>query len=791
MNRRISVLAYWKVLLLVCVTSVVSLESYAMQSEGSRNPLHPSFVLLDANKEPILMTSRALSLRNTCGQCHDVDFIIKHSDHEQLWKESEFVWDVLTNTYKSDNYDYSIQSNKHVSELSQKTAAEAEDSLDCLMCHSSGKGSKEWTRQQFESSGALKPGVLTIHKPKNENCAQCHGVIDTQIHQPLVVDPESMNNAMTLTSGQIISPQKVNMSGMNITGKESYTQSFDVHSERVVDCVACHYSQNNPVFQKKVSAQSEHLVFDPRRLTLSDYLSKPSHRLANTKSARPQGHKSSNEQQACESCHQTRSTHDWLPAYNKHKSALACEACHIPRLFGPTLEAVDWRFIDGSGLALRYFKNVDSHGLITPYAPELIVRDKGHSHERLSPVNSITVHYWQHGEPSKAVTLDQLSRALMEKTEQGSSQSYRYNSVLLSQFDRNGDGLLNEAEIERDKDALYEFVRKQLNKIGLTQVKMTQLTDTYDISHGIVSGQWATRDCGYCHGSDSMLASTAMTNSSGPGNYVIGTHRYLWIDRLGSLLFSSTLVLVVVHGLLRYRNRHITKAASTGGQSVYMYDKYERFWHWLQAATILGLLYTGLVIHLPSQFSWLSFHYHVQVHNVLAAILILNAVFSLFYHVVSGEIRQYLPKPQGLVSDVVSQSVFYLRGIFTGAKHPFHKTKANKLNPLQQITYFAILNLLLPAQVATGLVIWAGNYWPELTAMMGGTALLAPVHTALAWLFASFIIMHIYLTTTVGSSPTAGIRSMVNGWEESEATSTNDPAKGKNTTNAEGKGETV
>ncbi|MCJ2376402.1 cytochrome b/b6 domain-containing protein [Vibrio sp. ZSDZ34] len=784
MNRLISVMAYWKVMLLLCVMSMVPSESYAMQSKTNHNPLHPSFILLDADKERILTTSRPLSLRNTCGQCHDVDFIVKHSDHEQFWQDSELSWDPIANSY---GYARRVKSSNN--EFAKNTTSK--DSLDCLICHSSVNKSKSWTVQQFQKSGALKPGVLTIHKPRNENCAQCHGVVDTLIHQPLVVDSISMNNAMTLTSGQIISPQKVNMSGMNISDKEGHNRSFDVHSERVVDCVACHYSQNNPVFQKDASGKSEHLLFDPRRLTLSDYLLKPSHRLANTKSARPQGHQSNNEQQACESCHQTRSTHDWLPAYNKHFNVLACETCHVPKLFGPTLESVDWRFVDKSGLALKYFKNVDKHGLISPYSPKLMVRAKGSNSERLSPVNSVTVHYWQHGEPSTPVTVGLLRRALMEKTELGNPETYRYNSMLLSQFDRNRDGLLNQAEIERDRVALHEFVRKQLNKIGLTQVKMTQVSNTYDISHGIVNGQWVTKDCMSCHGSDSMLASSLAINSPGPTNYVIGTHRYVWIDRSGALLFSVTLILIIVHSLIRYKNRHNSLATNVGGQQVYMYDKYERFWHWLQATTIIGLLYTGLVIHLPSQFAWLSFHYHVQVHNILAAILILNAVFSLFYHVVSGEIRQYLPKPQGLFSDVVSQSVFYLKGIFTGAKHPFHKTKTHKLNPLQQVTYFAILNVLLPAQVATGLVIWAGNYWPEFTAMMGGTALLAPVHTTLAWLFASFIIMHIYLTTTVGSSPTAGIRSMVNGWEESEATSTNDPEKGKNTTNAEGKGEKI
>jgi thiosulfate reductase cytochrome b subunit len=59
--------------------------------------------------------------------------------------------------------------------------------------------------------------------------------------------------------------------------------------------------------------------------------------------------------------------------------------------------------------------------------------------------------------------------------------------------------------------------------------------------------------------------------------------------------------------------------------------------------------------------------------------------------------------------------------------------------------------------------------WPRLATALGGLPLLAPVHTLLAWAFASFIVMHVYLTTAAGDTPGAGIRSMISGWEEVEA----------------------
>ena len=61
--------------------------------------------------------------------------------------------------------------------------------------------------------------------------------------------------------------------------------------------------------------------------------------------------------------------------------------------------------------------------------------------------------------------------------------------------------------------------------------------------------------------------------------------------------------------------------------------------------------------------------------------------------------------------------------------------------------------------------MWGGQRWPEVAARMGGLSLLAPVHGLIGWLFAGFLIMHIYLTTT-GHTPLASIRAMIHGWEE-------------------------
>jgi thiosulfate reductase cytochrome b subunit len=164
-------------------------------------------------------------------------------------------------------------------------------------------------------------------------------------------------------------------------------------------------------------------------------------------------------------------------------------------------------------------------------------------------------------------------------------------------------------------------------------------------------------------------------------------------------------------------------------------------------------------------FGLFSFKHVVAVHNVLAAVLVINAALSLFYHLASGEIRQYLPRPYGFFDQAIVQAKFYLRGIFKREAHPFEKTREKKLNPLQQVTYFGILNVLLPLQVVTGALMWGAQRWPQYAEPLGGLPVLAPVHSLVAWLFAAFIVAHVYLTTT-GHAALAGIRAMMDGWDE-------------------------
>ena len=183
------------------------------------NDFHPEFDMLDIGGEPVSASGNSMSTMKTCGACHDTAFIRDSSDH------------VAAGVF-------------------------GQQEMDCLACHADPGG---------EPSA---DGRLNIHKPGDENCAQCHGIVGNDLDIPLTVPTDPEGRSMTDRTGEIISPQKVSNSGLNIAGKESLTHPFDVHADRVVGCVNCHYSLNNPVyFQQRRESRPVHLDFDPRRLS--------------------------------------------------------------------------------------------------------------------------------------------------------------------------------------------------------------------------------------------------------------------------------------------------------------------------------------------------------------------------------------------------------------------------------------------------------------------------------------------------------------------------------------------
>lgn len=510
----------------------------------------------------------------------------------------------------------------------------------------------------------------------------------------------------------------------------------------------------------------------------------------------------------CDNCHNAEATHQWLPYTARHLDTVACETCHIPKLYAPALQSVDWTVLTEAAEPRREYRGVEGDPLVATslvdgFQPALLFRQDGDGKTRLAPHNLVTAWYWVEGDPARPVRLQDLKAAWFDG-------EVIAPDVLVA-LDANGDGVLAETELVLDTAAKQAAIAARLTALGQPNPRIVGDVQPYAINHDVANGEWVTRECTTCHSNASPLVQPFTLAAAGPtgvtptllssdstslqgdlttaadgtlyyeeapekrGLYIFGQSSVTWVDWFGILAFVGVLLGVIVHSGLRFLSSLRQPKHAPQLKEVYMYTVYERFWHWLQTFTILGLIFTGLIIHQPATFGIFAFKGMVQIHNILAVILLINASLSLFYHLTNGEIKQFIPRPYGFFDDALMQVTFYLRGIFKNEPHPFEKTAQQKLNPLQQITYFGLLNVLLPAQIITGALIWGAQRWPDVAQGLGGLPLLAPVHSLVAWLLAAFVVLHVYLTTT-GHAPLASIQAMMLGWEEVEVHDAHAPA---------------
>ncbi len=669
----------------------------------------------------------------------------------------------------------------------------------------SASGAYIWNPAAFDAEGKLLPEYVGIQDPTNANCAACHGVVQTT-DAPLTLPAcNDLAYPQTALTGQVISPRRINQSGVNLQGKGDLSRSWDIHAERQLDCTDCHFSLNNPVYYtESAETRPAGLIFDPRRLELGEYLLRPDHNFARGQSAQYNvAPELKGTMRRCESCHDALVTHaDWLPYTARHMEVVACETCHIPQLYAPAIQSYDWTVLTADEQPAVACRGVEGLGdsptqLVSGYRPVLLQRQNVDGDTLLAPYNLITVWFWVY-EDSSGQTLPVRQVDLQAAYFDGDE----YAPQILAAFDADGDGRLTSAELVIDSDAKQAAVAARLRGLGLAEPRIVGQVYPYSVNHNVAAGEWALQDCETCHTSQSRvtqpirLAAYAPngtvpelvneTNASIDGEvyvgedgalyfrpepadtYIFGHSRVAWVDWTGGLLFLGVLGAVAGHSGLRFyaslrRPKHTPRL-----KRVYMYEAYERLWHWLQTVAIVLLLFSGLIIHRPDMFGIFSFRGMVVMHNVLAVLLALNAALSLFYHLASGKIKQFLPRPRGFFDDAIRQALYYLRGIFRHEPHPFEKSPERKMNPLQQVTYIAILNVLLPLQGLTGILMWGVQRWPQLAGALGGLPVLAPLHTLIAWLFAAFIVAHVYLTTTGGPRPLDSIKAMVTGWEDVE-----------------------
>ncbi len=650
---------------------------------------------------------------------------------------------------------------------------------DCFVCHV--KGSK------------IRSAIHKyIQLPSDDNCAYCHGLTSTCTESLFI--PENYSSVFTYKPGRkyygitqytgvIIAPSNISDSKLNIKNKKKLNYPWDIHARRQLNCISCHYTRNDPRNFATIKTQLDHLIRDPRRIKPpNEYLKWPDHNLKAAK---------------CTSCHNPFIVHKNLPFKKRHMKVVACQSCHVPKVYGPAFRVIDETIINKNGHARVELRgsNVTNNAVtlntiyFSGYKPFLLpVKEKGGY--KIYPHNIVTSYYWKDEASKKKVPLSIIKKVYLKNAV--------YRKDILNLFDKNKNGKLEERELVLNTNIKLVYIKKRLQDYGVIKPVLKGEIIFHRINHGVMSMKKMKRNCYQCHGNRSNFNNPIILSQLTPFDifpqstnkrifingtkhiknnflsikrnsrvkafYIFGQGRHTVLNTIGFIIFLLSGLVVVTHAGMRIY--YSAKAKETPDvKRVYMYAGYERFWHWTMALSIILLIITGLEIHFAGTLNIFGLENTVIIHNILAFIMVLNAGLSLFYHITTGEIKQFFNFKKGFFRETVAQSIYYIHGIFKGDPHPVHKTIEHKLNPLQQFTYVMLLNILLPLQVITGILMWSINEWPGLSNSINGLNYIAPLHNFGSWLIITFLVVHVYLTTT-GHTIFSNINAMITGYDE-------------------------
>ena len=147
-------------------------------------------------------------------------------------------------------------------------------------------------------------------------------------------------------------------------------------------------------------------------------------------------------------------------------------------------------------------------------------------------------------------------------------------------------------------------------------------------------------------------------------------------------------------------------------------------------------------------------------HFFFAWLLVLNGLVYLLFGIFSGHFRRDLaPRRRELTVHHIAQDVWdHIR-----LKHP-RGEESKHYNTLQKFAYLAVIFVLLPMMVLTGLTMSPGmdSVAPVLLTVFGGRQSARTLHFITANLIVLFVIVH--LVEVVLAGVWNEVRSMITGW---------------------------
>ncbi|MGA2406275.1 MAG: cytochrome b/b6 domain-containing protein [Bacteroidales bacterium] len=203
---------------------------------------------------------------------------------------------------------------------------------------------------------------------------------------------------------------------------------------------------------------------------------------------------------------------------------------------------------------------------------------------------------------------------------------------------------------------------------------------------------------------------------------------------------------------------------------MYLYPKWIRIWHVINAIMFLILIVTGLSMQYTDKENAsyvVGFAKAVRWHNFAAMVLVLNYILFVTGNLLTNNGRYYRIGRKDFLLNLRKQFKYYSSGMFKGEKHPFPVTEERKFNPLQKLTYVLAMYVAFPLLIISGI----GLLLPEITITtffgISGLILTDILHITMGFFLTIFMIIHVY-TCTLGTKPTSLFRGIITGYNVSD-----------------------
>jgi thiosulfate reductase cytochrome b subunit len=203
---------------------------------------------------------------------------------------------------------------------------------------------------------------------------------------------------------------------------------------------------------------------------------------------------------------------------------------------------------------------------------------------------------------------------------------------------------------------------------------------------------------------------------------------------------------------------------------MYLYPKWIRVWHLMNAAMFLILILTGISMQYTDKENAayvVGFAKAVKWHNFAAIMLVISYIIFVTGNLLTNNGRYYRIGKKDFLLNLKKQFNFYSKGMFRGEKHPFPVTEERKFNPLQKITYVLAMYVAFPLLIISGI----GLLLPEITINkffgVSGLILTDILHITMGFCLSIFMVVHIY-TCTLGAKPTSLFWGMISGYHREE-----------------------